>query len=140
MRVLLDTNVLLDSLLQRAPWHGESDAILQAADRGEVVCALTTLSIANLFYIGRRFVGTAQARTDIRACLNRFDILPISRQTLLDADGLTGNDFEDNIHIAAAVAAGVDAVVTRDPNGFTHCPVPVWSPAELLRRLVPPPP
>ena len=79
MRVLLDTNIVLDALLRRNPWHGDADAILQAADRREIVCAFATLSIANLFYVGRRFVGTDQARTDIRICLHRFEILAIDR-------------------------------------------------------------
>lgn len=137
MRVLLDTNVVLDSLLQRPPWHDEADAILRAADRREVVCVLTALSIANMFYIGRRFVGTDQARADIRVCLHRFEVLSVDRQTLLDADVLLGNDFEDNIQTATAITAEVDGIVTRDPSGFVHSPVPVWSPAELLLRLTP---
>ena len=61
MRVLLDTNVILDPMLQRPQWHIDADAILHAAERGEVTCAVTALSIANLFYIGRRIVGTEQA-------------------------------------------------------------------------------
>ena len=53
MRVLLDTNVIVNSMLQRTPWHVEADAIPRAAGRGEATCALTALSIANLFYVGR---------------------------------------------------------------------------------------
>jgi hypothetical protein len=69
-------------------------------------------------------------------------ILPIDKQTLLDADAMRGKDFEDNILIAAAVAASVDAIVTRNVADFAHSPIPVWQPAELLRRLAgasPPP-
>jgi predicted nucleic acid-binding protein len=135
MRVLLDTNVLLDSMLQRPPWHSDADAILHAAGRGEVTVAVTALSIANLFYIGRRIVGTDQARTDVRTCLNTLQVLAVDRQALMDADALTGSDFEDNIQIAAAVATGLDAIVTRDQFGFSHAPIPVWSPSDLLQRL-----
>jgi predicted nucleic acid-binding protein len=66
MRVLLDTNVILDSMLQRLPWHVEADAILQAAASGQVTCATTPLSLATVFYVGRRVVGTAVARTALR--------------------------------------------------------------------------
>jgi predicted nucleic acid-binding protein len=135
MRVLLDTNVLLDSMLQRPPWHADADAILQAAGHGEVTCAATVLSLANLFYVGRRVVGTDQARIGVQSCLNSFEIVAIDRQVLLDADALPGSDFEDNVQIAAAVASGLDAIVTRDPSGFAHSPLPVWSPAELLQHL-----
>lgn len=133
--MLLDNNVLLDSVLQRPPWHAEADAILQAAARGAVVCAVTTLSVVNLFYIGRRLVGLDQARAGVRICLTNLEILAVDRQALLNADALPGSDFEDNFQIAAAVAAVIDGIVTRDPSDFRHSPIPVWSPSELLQRL-----
>ena len=135
MRVLLDTNVLLDALLQRAPWHVEADAILQAATRGEVIGAVTPISLANMFYVGRRIVGTERARREVRTSLAVFEILATNRETLLQADVLPGPDFEDNIQIAAAVAAGVDAIVTRDPADFSASPVTVLTPAQLLALL-----
>jgi hypothetical protein len=65
----------------------------------------------------------------------RNHILPVDKQTLLDADALPGTDFEDNILIAAAVTASVDAIVTRNVADFAHSHIPVWEPAELLKRL-----
>lgn len=135
MRVLLDINVILDAMLQRPPWHREADAILQAAGQGQVTCATTTLSLATIFYVGRRIVGTAPARAAVRNYLRAFDILPIDKQMLVDADALPGSDLEDNILIAAAVTASLDAIVTRNVTDFSHSPIPVWTPAELLQRL-----
>jgi len=135
MRVLLDVNVILDSMLQRPPWHQDADAVLQAAAQGQVTCAATTLSLATIFYVGRKLVGTPAARTAVTKYLVGFDILPIDKQTLVDADALPGNDFEDNILIAAAVTAAVDAIVTRNVADFSHSPIPVWEPAELLKKL-----
>lgn len=135
MRVLLDINVVLDAMLQRQPWHKEADAILHAAAKGQLICAATTLSLATIFYVGRQLVGTAAARSAVRKYLLAFDILAIEKQTLLDADALAGSDFEDNIQVAAAVACSLDAIVTRNLSDFSHAPIPVWDPSELLRRL-----
>ena len=135
MRVLLDVNVILDAMLQRPPWHTEADAILQAAALGQVTCVTTPLSLATIFYIGRRVVGTTEARAAVQKYLVAFAILPIDQQTLLDADALPGNDFEDNILIAAAIEASLDAIVTRNGADFAHSSIPVWDPAELLKRL-----
>ena len=68
MRVLLDTNVLLDGILQRPPWHQEADAVLQAGALGQVTCAATTLSLATVFYVARKAVGAATARVAVRKC------------------------------------------------------------------------
>lgn len=135
MRVLLDVNVILDAMLQRSPWHSEADAILRAAAQGHVTCATTTLSLATIFYVGRQVVGTALARATIRTYLSAFDILPVDKQALIDADALPGSDFEDNILIACATRAALDAIVTRNVADFAHAPITVWEPDDLLKQL-----
>jgi predicted nucleic acid-binding protein len=137
MRVLLDTSVILDSVLQRVPWHVEADEILRAAAAGRVSCAAVSLSMTTLFYVARRLAGANQARTAVRTCLSAFEILTVDVQTLLDADALPGSDFEDNVQIAAAVQCKVDAIVTRDTSGFAASPLPVFLPADLLKHLPP---
>ena len=140
MRVLLDINVILDAMLQRQPWQQDADDIMRAAAKGKIDCALTTHSLATVFYLGRKSVGTLAARAAVRRYMTAFEILSVDKQTLLDADAQPGTDFEDNILIAAAVSSSVDAIVTRNPADFSHSPIPVWEPAELLRRLSSPGP
>jgi len=135
MHVLLDTNVVLDAILQRPPWHKEADAILQAAGLGQVTCAATTLTVATVFYVARKAVGIPKARAAVQKCLGGLSILPIDKQSLVDAEAMPGSDFEDNILIAAAITAALDAIVTRNVADFAHSPIPAWEPAELLKRL-----
>lgn len=135
MRELLDTNVVLDAMLKRVPWHLEADAILIAAAQGQVTCATTPLSLATVFYVGRKLVGTPAARAAIRIYMKAFEILSIDCQTVFDADAFPGNDFEDNLLIASAVRTSLDAIVTRNSADFSHSPIPVWQPAELVRHL-----
>jgi predicted nucleic acid-binding protein len=106
MRALVDTNVVLDSLLSRAPWHIDADAIMRRAHPGVLELAISALTVANLFYVGRRLVGAARARQDVRTCLRAFEILAIDARALHDADALPGNDFEDNLQMAIAVCRG----------------------------------
>jgi predicted nucleic acid-binding protein len=135
MRVLLDTNIVLDALLGRDPWKDDADAILLACRESKFAPYVTALSVANLFYVRRRLMGLEKARSGVRECLEAFEILAEDRGTLEAALGLPGQDFEDNIKIVAAVDAGLDAVVTRNPADFTACPLPVLTPKELLGKL-----
>ncbi len=64
-----------------------------------------------------------------------FRIAPVTGATLILARTWAGNDYEDNVQIACAVEAAVDAIVTRDPRGFAGSPVPVPTPADLVARL-----
>ena len=135
MRVLLDNNVILDAMLQRVPWRQDADDILKAAALGQVACAVTTHSLATSFYVGRKTLGAAAARAAVRRNLTAFDILPIDRKTLVDADALTGSDFEDNILIAPAAIASLDVIVTRNVADFAHSPIPAMEPADVLKKL-----
>ena len=135
MRVLLDTNVILDALLRRPPWHVEASTVWEATRQGRLACAATVVSIADLFYIGRRIVGTPQAIDDVRRCLANLEILTVDRVILEAAARMPGADFEDNIQLASAITAGVDAIVTRDAAGFASSPIPVLTPQQLLTRI-----
>ncbi len=143
MRVMLDTNVVLDTMLQRKPWHPDADAIVQAAAQGFIVCAATTLTLATVYYVGRKTSGDTATRDAIRKYLSAFIVPSVNHQHLLDADNMLGRDFEDNIIIAAAVASNQDAIITRNGSDFVHSPIPVLTPAELLQRIqfptLPPP-
>lgn len=137
MRVLIDTNVLLDVLLSREPWAGRSKAVWDAADAGRFDAFISALSLPNVFYIGRKLAGLEKAHAAVTTLLDAFEILPVDRPTLEAAAALPGNDFEDNVQLASALASGMDAVVTRDPSGFKSPDLLRLTPEELLARLAP---
>ena len=135
MRVLLDTNVLLDVLLNRDPWVEQASAVWHASDEGEIVGYIMACAIADIFYIARRLVTLETARAAVRICLGAFEICPVDQQALEYAKTLSGSDFEDNLQIACADLAGLDAIVTRDKKGFQSAVIPVLTPTELLAQL-----
>jgi predicted nucleic acid-binding protein len=116
MRVLLDTNVVLDSMLQRPPWNRDADAILRAAAQGKFICAVTPLALATVFYVGRRVVGLEKALVGVRNYIQAFDILPVHRQTLCDADCRPHRCNRTAVVIAAltvAIAPPLDRCLIR---------------------------
>jgi predicted nucleic acid-binding protein len=135
MKVLLDTNVVLDLLLERDPWRIEAVAIAQAGADGRLQAYVTASSLTDIYYISRRLVGAEQARRVVRACLDSLQIVAVTRELLDAADRRSGSDYEDNLQIECAVAAGLDAIITRDPKGFEGSPVKALTPAELMARL-----
>lgn len=135
MNVLLDLNVVLDVMLQRQPWLAEAALIWDAHILGRIRAHLVATSLTNLFYITRRILGTDEARRAVRNSLQTFAILAVNATVLQQADALPGTDFEDNLQIAVAAAVPLDAIVTRDPNGFAGSPVTVLTPAQLLAQL-----
>jgi predicted nucleic acid-binding protein len=135
MRLLLDTNVLLDVLLNRDPWVTESSAVWRAHDEAHAVGHITACALADVFYIARRLTELETAHLAIDVLLAAFEICAVDRQVLEQAQALPGNDFEDNVQIACATLAGLDAIVTRDKSGFQGTTIPALTPAEILAQL-----
>ena len=135
MKVLLDINVVLDVFLSRDPWLADSSAVVQAGLDRKVEGYLSAASLPTIFYIVRRNASLAKAHAVIMECLDTFSFVLVDRTALEMATTFPGSDFEDNLHIACAVEACLDAIITRDPKGFAGSPVPVLTPAEFLPRL-----
>ena len=135
MRVLFDTNIVLDVILKRDPWLVEARALWQANDDGRIVGYISASAITDVFYVARRLVGREIAREAVRTCLEAFEVCVVDRRTLEEAQTLSGDDFEDNLQIACASLTGLDAIVTRNKEDFKVATIPVLTPAELLAQL-----
>jgi predicted nucleic acid-binding protein len=137
---LLDINVILDLLLNRAPWAADAAVIWDAHRQGRIRTLIAAFSLPTIYYIVRRQAGLPAAQAALHACLSTLDIVPVDLATLLDAQARAGTDFEDDLQISCAVQAGVDAIVARDPRGFAASPVTVLTPADLATSLSGPAP
>ncbi|MGH7717787.1 MAG: PIN domain-containing protein [Gemmatimonadaceae bacterium] len=135
MRVLFDTNVILDVLLVRAPHVGPATALLDRVATKEIDGLLGATTLTTIHYLATRAAGVAQARRHLRTLLGLFDVAPVTRPVLTDALDLGYPDYEDAVLHEAARHAGAQAIVTRDPKGFPKSRLKVYDPAELLRFI-----
>ncbi len=135
MRVLLDTNVLLDVLLKREAWLADAQTLWQANDDGRLAAYLTATTLTDIFYVARRLTDVQRARQAVQVCLDAFEIAPVDRVILERAQQLSGADFEDNVQIACAESIGLDAIVSRDKESFQGSTLAVWLPSECNQQL-----
>lgn len=112
MRILIDTNVLLDVLLNRAPWVAHAAALWKACTDGQVTGYVCASSFTDIFYIARRLTNLDRARIAVRLCLETFEVCSVNQSALQMAYGLPGSDFEDNVQIACAPQYALDAIVS----------------------------
>jgi len=136
VRVLVDTNIVLDFLLQREPFFHDADLLFQAIDAGQVVGCVTATTLTDIFYISRKHTRSIeQARQAIAETLTVMVVCPINRSVLEAAFRSGLDNFEDAVQIFCAVEQGLDAILTRDAKGFLSSAIPVLSIQELLQRL-----
>ena len=134
-RLLLDTNVVLDVLLDRQPHVTASAAVCAAVEIGKAEGLLAAHAVTTIHYLLSRQLGEAGAWQSLRAILKLFSIAPVDGSVLQQAIQSSGQNFEDSVTAAAAHASGCDLIVTRDPKGFRRSPIPALDPARALPLL-----
>ena len=133
MRVLFDTDVLLDVLLEREPHVEVAEKLVALVDNRRVEGYICATAATALQYVGAKVLGPKVVHEHLRTLLGVFDVAAVDREVLLralDANGFT--DYEDAVVHEAAHSAGCNALVTRDATGFVKATMPVFQPVELL--------
>lgn len=135
MKVLIDTNVVLDLLLEREPFVEHSIALFEHIERGDLAGYIAATTITNIFYIIRKTKGNEIALIAINQLLIGLQFCAVDRRTVETALSLGLKDFEDGIQLACATLAQLDGIVTRDPKDFIGSNLSIYSPTELLSQL-----
>ncbi|APB34151.1 PIN domain protein, putative [Gloeomargarita lithophora Alchichica-D10] len=131
MRVLIDTNVVLDFLQEREPFVENAARLFERIDAGEIEGFIVATTITNIYYIVRRASGRVVAQDAIMQVLSDLNICAVNLELLEQALALNFEDFEDAVQYACAVVHSVDAIVTRDASGFVNAEIPVVLPEEI---------
>lgn len=135
MRILLDTNVILDFVLLRSGHSDYATRIFELLENGEIEVFVASISIINVFYTTRKGKDANTAHQAVGFLLNAVGVCGTNEDVLRNAYDLGFFDYEDAVQCASAVAEGLDAIVTRNTKDFERSPIPVYSPAEFLDIL-----
>jgi predicted nucleic acid-binding protein len=135
VRVLFDTNVVLDVLLARAPHAAPATALLDHVAAKDLDGLLGATTVTTIHYLATKAVGRAQARRHVTTLLSLFEVAAVTRPVLGDAVRLDFADYEDAVLHEAARHAGAHGIVTRDPRGFAKARLRIYAPDELLRLV-----
>jgi predicted nucleic acid-binding protein len=135
-RLLVDTNVVLDVLLDRQPHAESSVAIWASVETGQSQGFLAAHAITTIHYLIQRELGAAKAKQLMALMLRVFRVATLDGVVVEKALRLPMADFEDAVTAAAALSSKCEFIVTRDPKGFRGSPVRALAPEAALPILV----
>lgn len=135
MKLLVDTNVVLDVLLARRPFVDEAAELFSVVEAGRASGFLGATTVTTVFYLAAKSLGQARARDHVRDLLTLFAVAPVTQLVLTTALRSGVGDYEDAVLAEAARAAGVDALVTRNQRDFRRAAIRVLSAREALQLL-----
>lgn len=132
MRVLVDTHVVLDVLLDRRLFADAATQVFALVEKSKIEGLLCATTITTVDYLLGQALAREKARGALQRLLGLFKIAPVNRSVLEHAlrSGIT--DFEDAVLEQAGFLAGVDAITTRNVSDFRKSKVTVFDPTELI--------
>ena len=131
-RLFVDTNVILDVLLDRSPHSEAASKLFSLADTRQLYLTTSALSLVNVEYFLRKATTGKQARSLIAELRNRCGVATAGAEQVDAAILSTFSDFEDAYQHACAISAGCAAMVTRDQRGFKKSTLPVFTAAAFI--------
>ena len=135
MRVLLDTDIILDYLLAREPFAQPAAEIWNAAENREFEPFVSAITPVNLYYVARKLKGDAEARIAVQGLLAICQIAITDRTVLQQALTLQMKDYEDAVQVASARAVSLDVIVTRNVSDYADADIPILTPEQFLTQL-----
>lgn len=132
IKVLLDTNVLLDIVLQRDPHYKHSSELFIEIDGNSIKGFITATTITDIYYLIRKSKGRDIALTFIENLISFIDVIAVDKSIIINAIESEILDFEDAVQIFASISSSIDYIITRNTSDFTKSEIPAYSPKEFL--------
>ena len=135
MKVFVDTNILIDYLCKREPFFVPAKTIFALCYMGKIEIVISSLSIVNTLYIGRKHDSTKLKQSLLRLShIVSFMDLPSSM--VLNTLQTEWSDYEDALQYATAQASESDCIITRNKSDYSLSTLPVYTPEELLAMQI----
>lgn len=136
MKVLIDTNILIDYFAKRPQFYENSREIIKMCAEKTLDGCIAAHSVTNAFYILRKNLYLSELREAITSLCEIVSVIGIDKSKLLAAIGDESfTDIEDRLQYEYASDFGADYIVTRNIKDFAHSSVPAILPEDLLNML-----
>lgn len=135
MKIFLDTNILLDVLLDRAPHADAAEELLNEIASGKAKGYVAAITIPNMYYVLHDLNKRKSPLPSLATLLGILDVVPTSKSILLDAMDPGFKDYEDGIQHASALAAHCTYLVTRNAKDYKKARLNVVNASEMAVLL-----
>ncbi len=135
MKVLLDTNIIVDVALERQPFVENSEIVISLVEQGQIEGYISASSFGDLYYIIRREKGRDLALEFLREIVTVCQVATVDMTAINMALAANFRDFEDAIQNSTAVVNQLDAIVTRNPQDFPVTTPRIMTPNQLIQEL-----
>lgn len=132
MRVLFDTCVIVDYLLNRKDFSKEAEKVIMPVVNKTIYGFITVKSLMDIHYVVKKYLHNENDTRDvIGILLDSFVLVDSTAQDAIKALSSEIKDYEDALMTETAKNIGVDYVVTRNIKDFKKTNVQIITPTKL---------
>lgn len=136
MRILADTNVILDVLLKRQDFYKSSLEIFHLAEAKRIKAFVSSSSVTDIYYmLQKQLRNKEQSLEYIKKLLSVFHVAKTDSKSIRSAVSLNWADFEDSVQYSAALRNSLKCIITRNTRDFVLAEIPVYTPEEFLSLI-----
>jgi predicted nucleic acid-binding protein len=135
MRVLIDTNVALDILLNNAVFYANSMAVYVHAEQKYLTGYISASAVTDIYYIAKKSLGKTIAREAIKKMLQVFQPATVTDNDIFKALELEWSDFEDSVQYLVGENLSVGYIVTRNTQDFISGNIPAVTPEQFIEII-----
>lgn len=135
MKILFDTNIVLDVLLDRQPFSEHASYLMSGVERSEMNGFLCATTITTIHYLLSKYLDNQKAIDSIRSIMALFEVASVNRLVIENALESKFSDFEDSVLHESARHSGVEYIITRNVKDFKKSKIPTYTPVEFLSML-----
>lgn len=136
MKILIDTNVIIDALTSREPWNESAEKIFIMAANNIVDMYITASSATDIYYLVRKHLHNAETARQVMSKLySLVGILEVKQEDCVDALVSSITDYEDAVVEQVARRAGVECIVTRNQKDYEQGLTKVFLPDDFIQFM-----
>lgn len=135
LKVLLDTNIIIDVALDRDPFFTDSERVVRLAELNQIEGYISVITFGDMYYVIRKTKGKDWTLQFLRRMTTFCQIATVDQSAIERALNANFRDFEDAIQHSTAIANNLEAIVTRNSQDFPTDNIQIFTPTDLIQQF-----
>jgi len=134
MKILIDTNVALDILLNRQDYTNAA-LVFSFTKQTIIESYISASAITDIFYIASKELGKKSAKESLKNLLQVFKPATITDSHIYQALDLDWDDFEDSVQYVVGKNFPVDYIITKNIDDYSSSSIPAVTSEQFIHVI-----
>ena len=133
-KLFVDSDVIIDFFTDREPHANPASELFELNEQGIVKLHISAVSINNIYYIVRKFLGHKKTIEVVELLTEIIEIIGTSKKEIVQALKNDFSDYEDSVQYSSALTIkNLDAIITRNIKDYRNSTIAVMTPLNFLK-------